>query len=162
MAKVFDSDQEGLRAIQEGDIKPGNLMVIRYEGPKGAPGMKEIMLSTDALCIKGLADSAGLITDGRFSGFNRGPIVGHVSPEAAVGGPIAVVQDGDPILVDIPKRKLELLISNSELDKRLKNWRPRPAKTDRGILGAYALISEPAHKGAAFKVCYDTNERKVN
>ena len=151
-ARVFDSDQEGLRAIQEGDIKPGVLMVIRYEGPKGAPGMKEIMLSTDALHVKGLADSVGLITDGRFSGFNRGPIVGHVSPEAAVGGPIAVVQDGDPILIDIPKRKLELLISNTTLNKRLMNWSPRPAKTDRGILGAYAMLSEPAHKGAAFRV----------
>ena len=151
-ARVFDSDQEGLRAIQEGDIKPGVLMVIRYEGPKGAPGMKEIMLSTDALHVKGLADSVGLITDGRFSGFNRGPIVGHVSPEAAVGGPIAVVQDGDPILIDIPKRKLELLISNTTLNKRLMNWSPRPAKTDRGILGAYAILSEPAHKGAAFRV----------
>lgn len=151
-ARVFDSDQEGLKAIQSGKIKPGDLMVIRYEGPKGAPGMKEVMLSTDALYIKRLADTVGLITDGRFSGFNRGPIVGHVSPEAAVGGPIAVVQDGDPILVDIPNRKLELLISNSELDKRLKNWKPRPAKTDRGILGAYAVLSEPAHKGAAFRV----------
>jgi len=151
-ARVFDSDQEGLKAIQGGKIKSGDLMVIRYEGPKGAPGMKEVMLSTDALYIKRLADTVGLITDGRFSGFNRGPIVGHVSPEAAVGGPIAVVQDGDPILVDIPNRKLELLISNSELDKRLKNWKPRPVKTDRGILGAYAVLSEPAHKGAAFRV----------
>ena len=154
-ARVFDSDQEGLKAIQSGKIKPGDLMVIRYEGPKGAPGMKEVMLSTDALYIKRLADTVGLITDGRFSGFNRGPIVGHVSPEAAVGGPIAVVQDGDPILVDIPNRKLELLISNSELDKRLKNWSPRPVKTDRGILGAYAVLSEPAHKGAAFRVHYN-------
>jgi len=127
-------------------------MVIRYEGPKGAPGMKEIMLSTDALHVKGLADSVGLITDGRFSGFNRGPIVGHVSPEAAVGGPIAVVQDGDPILIDIPKRKLELLISKTTLNKRLMNWSPRPSKADRGILGAYAILSEPAHKGAAFRV----------
>jgi len=151
-ARVFDSDQEGLRAIQDGNIKAGNVMVVRYEGPKGAPGMKEIMLSTDALYIKGLANSVGLITDGRFSGFNRGPIVGHVSPEAAVGGPIAVVRDGDPILVDIPKRKLELMISSTELDSRLKNWSPRPPKTDSGILGAYAILSEPAHKGAAFKV----------
>ena len=151
-ARVFDSDQEGLRAIQDGNIKAGDVMVVRYEGPKGAPGMKEIMLSTDALYIKGLANSVGLITDGRFSGFNRGPIVGHVSPEAAVGGPIAIVRDGDLILVDIPNRKLELMISSTELDNRLKNWSPRPPKTDSGILGAYAILSEPAHKGAAFKV----------
>jgi len=110
------------------------------------------MLSTDALYIKGLADSVGLITDGRFSGFNRGPIVGHVSPEAAVGGPIAVVRDGDPILVDIPNRKLELMLAQADLDNRLKGWRPRPPKTDSGILGAYALLAEPAHRGAAFKV----------
>jgi len=151
-ARVFDSDQEGLRAIQYGDIKAGDLMVIRYEGPKGAPGMKEVMLSTDALYVSKLADSVGLITDGRFSGFNRGPIVGHVSPEAAVGGPIAVVQDGDPILVDIPNRKLQLLISDTELENRLKKWSPRPPKTDKGILGAYAILSEPADKGAAFRV----------
>lgn len=156
-AKVFASDQEGLEAIQDGRIKPGDIMVVRYEGPKGAPGMKELMLSTDALYIKGLANSVGLITDGRFSGFNRGPIVGHVSPEAAVGGPIAVVQDGDSILVDIPNRKLELMIPRSELDNRLKNWSPRPPKTDSGILGAYAMLAEPAHKGAAFKV--HCNER---
>lgn len=154
-AKVFDSDQEGLTAIQEGRIKAGDIMVVRYEGPKGAPGMKEIMLSTDALYVKGLANSVGLVTDGRFSGFNRGPIVGHVSPEAAVGGPIAVVQDGDPILVDIPNRKLELMIADSELGNRLKNWSPRPSKTDNGILGAYAMLAEPAHKGAAFKVRCD-------
>jgi len=151
-ARVFNSDQEGFRTIQDGDIKTGDVMVVRYEGPRGAPGMKEIMLSTDALYVKGLADSVGLITDGRFSGFNRGPIVGHVSPEAAVGGPIAVVREGDPILVDIPNRKLELLIADTELSNRLKAWRPHPPKTDRGILGAYAILSEPAHKGAAFKV----------
>lgn len=156
-ARVFDSDAEGLSAIQDGNIKAGDIMVVRYEGPKGAPGMKEIMLSTDALYIRGLANSVGLITDGRFSGFNRGPIVGHVSPEAAVGGLIAVVQDGDPILVDIPNRKLELMVASTELDNRLKKWRPRPLKTDSGILGAYAILSEPAHKGAAFKV--HCNER---
>ena len=154
-ARVFDSDPEGLKAIQEGKIKAGDIMVIRYEGPRGAPGMKEIMLSTDALYINGLANSVGLITDGRFSGFNRGPIVGHVSPEAAVGGAIAVVEDGDQILVDIPNRKLELLIPQSELEKRLKKWKARPLKTDRGILGAYAVLCEPAHRGAAFKVHYN-------
>jgi len=151
-ARVFDSDQAGLKAIQDGSIAAGDVMVVRYEGPRGAPGMKEIMLSTDALYIKGLADSVGLITDGRFSGFNRGPIVGHVSPEAAVGGPIAVVRDGDPILVDIPNRKLELMLAQTDLANRLKGWRPRPPKTDSGILGAYALLAEPAHRGAAFKV----------
>jgi len=156
-ARVFDSDQTGLKAIQDGSITAGDVMVVRYEGPRGAPGMKEIMLSTDALYIKGLASSVGLITDGRFSGFNRGPIVGHVSPEAAVGGPIAVVEDGDQILVDIPNRKLELIIAQDEMDNRLKKWRPRPPKTDSGILGAYALLAEPAHRGAAFRVHCNPN-----
>lgn len=151
-ARVFESDQAGLKAVQSGQIEPGDVMVIRYEGPKGAPGMKEVMLSTDVLYQKGLDASVGLITDGRFSGFNRGAIVGHVSPEAAAGGLIAVVRDGDQILVDIPRRKLELLVPEVELQKRLKGWRPPPAKVRSGILAAYTLLAEPAHRGAAFKV----------
>jgi dihydroxy-acid dehydratase len=150
-ARVFESDQEGLKAVQSGRIKPGDVMVIRYEGPKGAPGMKEVMLSTDVLYQKGLDSSVGLITDGRFSGFNRGAIVGHVSPEAAAGGLIAVVRDGDQILVDIPKRKLELLVPEAELQNRLKGWQPPPPKVKSGILAAYALLAEPAHRGAAFR-----------
>jgi dihydroxy-acid dehydratase len=100
---------------------------------------------------KGLDSSVGLITDGRFSGFNRGAIVGHVSPEAAAGGLIAVVRDGDQILVDIPKRKLELLVPEAELQNRLKGWQPPPPKVKSGILAAYALLAEPAHRGAAFR-----------
>ena len=150
-ARVFESDQEGLKAVQSGRIRAGDVMVIRYEGPKGAPGMKEVMLSTDVLYQKGLDSSVGLITDGRFSGFNRGAIVGHVSPEAAAGGPIAVVRDGDPILVDIPNRKLELLVPEAELRKRLEDWVPPPPKVSGGILAAYALLAEPAHRGAAFR-----------
>lgn len=151
-AKVFHNDQAGLEAINKGNIKSGDIMVIRYEGPKGAPGMKEIMLSSDALYSKGLDKSVGLITDGRFSGFNRGPIIGHVSPEAAVGGPLAIVQDGDTILVDIPNRKLDILISQEELNNRIENWTPPQKKYTKGILDSYALLAEPAEKGAAFKV----------
>jgi dihydroxy-acid dehydratase len=153
-ARVFESDQEGLKAVQSGQIEAGDVMVIRYEGPKGAPGMKEVMLSTDVLYQKGLDSSVGLITDGRFSGFNRGAIVGHVSPEAAAGGPIAVVRDGDPILVDIPNRKLELLVPQADLQKRFEEWVPPPPKVSGGILAAYALLAEPAHRGAAFRARY--------
>jgi len=156
-ARVFNSDQEGLKAIQSGKINRGDIMVIRYEGPVGAPGMKEIMLSTDALYIKKLDTSVALITDGRFSGFNRGPIIGHISPEAAIGGPIAVVEDGDNILIDIPNRKLELLIDSKKLNNRLKRWKAPKPKCDRGILGAYAVLAEPSHRGAAFMV---RNSRK--
>jgi dihydroxy-acid dehydratase len=112
------------------------------------------MLSTDVLYQKGLDSSVGLITDGRFSGFNRGAIVGHVSPEAAAGGPIAVVRDGDPILVDIPNRKLELLVPQADLQKRFEEWVPPPPKVSGGILAAYALLAEPAHRGAAFRARY--------
>ena len=150
-ARIFNSDQKGLKAIQGGDVKKGDIMVIRYEGPVGAPGMKEIMLSTDALHVMQMDTSVALITDGRFSGFNRGPIIGHISPEAAVGGPIAVIEEGDNILIDIPNRKLELLIDDSKLNERLKKWTAPKPKEDRGILGAYAALTEPAHKGAAFK-----------
>ena len=158
-ARVFSSDQEGLKAIQSGEIKKGDIMVIRYEGPVGAPGMKEIMLSTDALHVMQMDTSVALITDGRFSGFNRGPIIGHISPEAATGGPIAVIEEGDNILIDIPNRKLELLIDDSELNERLNRWTAPKPKEERGILGAYAALTEPSHKGAAFKV---KNTRNIN
>jgi len=158
LARVFESDQEGLRAVQDGRIKPGDVMVIRYEGPRGAPGMKEVMLSTDILYQTGLDNSVGLITDGRFSGFNRGAIVGHVSPEAAAGGAIAVVKDGDRIKVDIPNRGLELGVSEQELGRRLEQWSPPPAKCTSGILAAYALLAEPAHEGAAFRARYENGE----
>jgi len=150
-ARIFNSDQKGLKAIQGGDIKKGDIIVIRYEGPVGAPGMKEIMLSTDALHVMQMDTSVALITDGRFSGFNRGPIIGHISPEAAIGGPIAVIEEGDDILIDIPNRKLELLINDFELNERLKKWTAPKPKEVRGILGAYAALTEPSHKGAAFK-----------
>jgi dihydroxy-acid dehydratase len=155
MARVFESDQQGLQAVQSGRIRAGDVMVIRYEGPRGAPGMKEVMLSTDVLFQKGLDSSVGLITDGRFSGFNRGAIIGHVSPEAAAGGLIAVVRDGDRIQVDIPHRKLELLVPEAELQERKKVWKAPAPKITSGILAAYALLAEPAHKGAAFRARYE-------
>lgn len=147
-ARVFSRDQEGVKAIQEGKIKPGDVIVIRYEGPKGAPGMKEIMLSTDALVAYGLDTSVGLITDGRFSGFNHGPIVGHITPEAYEGGPLALVEEGDIISVDIKEAKLTLKISDGEMQKRREKWvKPEP-KVKQGMMHIYAQMCRSADEGA--------------
>lgn len=150
-AKTFNSDQEAWQAIIEGRIQPGDVIVVRYEGPKGAPGMKEVMLSTDALYRIGLEGSVGLITDGRFSGFNRGPIVGHVSPEAMEGGVIAVIQDGDMIEINIPARRLQVELPEEEIRQRLANWRAPEPKTKSGFLALYAQMALPADQGAAMQ-----------
>ncbi|MGC8786810.1 MAG: dihydroxy-acid dehydratase [Anaerolineae bacterium] len=150
-AKTFHSDQEAWKAIIEGKIQPGDVIVVRYEGPKGAPGMKEVMLSTDALYRIGLEGSVGLITDGRFSGFNRGPIVGHVSPEAMEGGAIAIIQDGDMIEINIPARRLQVELSEEEIHRRLANWRTPEPKTKTGFLALYAQLTLPADQGAAMQ-----------
>jgi len=150
-ARTFNNDQDAWRAIIEGRIRPGDVIVVRYEGPKGAPGMKEVMLSTDALYRIGLEGSVGLITDGRFSGFNRGPIVGHVSPEAMVGGVIAVIEDGDMIEVNIPARRLYVELSEEEIRRRLANWRAPEPKTKTGFLALYAQMALPADQGAAMQ-----------
>ena len=150
-AKTFHNDQDAWEAIVQGKIQPGDVMVVRYEGPQGAPGMKEVMLSTDALYRIGLEGSVGLITDGRFSGFNRGPIVGHISPEAMEGGVIAIIEDGDMIEIDIPARKLNVELSEGEIQRRLRDWqRPEP-KTKKGFLALYAQMALPAHQGAAMQ-----------
>lgn len=147
-ARIFHTDQEGVKAIQEGKIKPGDVVVIRYEGPKGAPGMKEIMLSTDALVGLGLDTSVGLITDGRFSGFNRGPIVGHITPEAYEGGPLALVEEGDIISVDIKNATLTIDVSDEELAKRKEKWvKPEP-KVKQGMMHIYAQLCRSAEEGA--------------
>lgn len=150
-AKTFNSDQEAWQAIVEGKIQPGDVIVVRYEGPKGAPGMKEVMLSTDALYRIGLEGSVGLITDGRFSGFNRGPIVGHVSPEAMEGGVIAIIEDGDTIEINIPARQLHVELSEEEIRRRLARWRAPEPKTKNGFLALYAQMALPAHQGAAMQ-----------
>jgi dihydroxy-acid dehydratase len=126
-------------------------MVVRYEGPKGAPGMMEVMLSTDALYRTGLEGSVGLITDGRFSGFNRGPIVGHVSPEAMEGGVIAVIKNGDTIEMDIPGRALNVELTEEEIARRLKDWRPPEPRTRTGFLALYAQLALSADQGAAMQ-----------
>ncbi len=150
-ARVFDSEETAMKAIMGGKIKPGNVVVVRYEGPKGGPGMREMLSPTSAISGMGLGDSVVLLTDGRFSGGTRGPCIGHISPEAAEGGPIAVVRDGDKIVLDIPNRKLELKLSNAEIKKRLTGWKPREPKIKNGWLARYAKAVTSANTGAIVK-----------
>jgi dihydroxy-acid dehydratase len=150
-AVVFDSEEDAMKAILDGKIKAGHVIVIRYEGPKGGPGMREMLSPTSAISGMGLGDSVALLTDGRFSGGTRGPCIGHISPEAAEGGPIAVLQDGDTIILDIPNRKLEVKLSDSEIKKRLAAWKPREPKIRSGWLARYAKVVTSANTGAIVK-----------
>ena len=150
-AKVFDGDRAAFDAIWNGDIVPGDIIVIRYEGCKGAPGMKELMLSIDALIGKGLHKSVGLITDARFSGFNFGAIVGHVSPEAYDGGLIALVENGDEIVMDIHGGEISLLVPEEEIARRRKSWVCPPLKEAKGCLNIYAKMCRPAEEGGAMQ-----------
>jgi len=136
-AKVYDSEMEALTAIRGGKIKAGDVVVIRYEGPRGGPGMPEMLFPTATIAGMGLAESVALITDGRFSGATRGGSIGHVAPEAFEGGPIAVLKDGDVVTIDIPKRILKVELSDKELQSRLAAWKPRPPKITKGILSRY-------------------------
>jgi dihydroxy-acid dehydratase len=131
-----------------GEIKPGDVVVIRYEGPRGGPGMREMLSPTSAIMGMGLGDKVALITDGRFSGGTRGPAIGHVSPEAAAGGPIALVEEGDRILIDIPNRKLELLVDKEELERRKQNWKPPKKEIPSRWLRRYAMLVTSADQGA--------------
>jgi dihydroxy-acid dehydratase len=147
-ARCFNSEEEAMTALMGGKIVAGNVVVIRYEGPKGGPGMREMLAPTAAIMGLGLGDSVALITDGRFSGGTRGPCIGHISPEAMEGGPIALVEEGDRIVLDIPNRKLELLIDEETLAQRLKAWqRPEP-KIKSGWLSRYAKVVTSAYTGA--------------
>jgi dihydroxy-acid dehydratase len=150
-ARVFDSEELAMAAIMGKIIKPGDCLVIRYEGPKGGPGMREMLSPTAAIAGMGLIDSVALITDGRFSGGTRGPCIGHVSPEAAVGGPIALVREGDMIEIDIPGRILDLKISKEEFEKRQKAWKPPVSKATKGYLARYQKQVGSADKGAVIK-----------
>ncbi|HMK43480.1 MAG TPA: dihydroxy-acid dehydratase [Dissulfurispiraceae bacterium] len=147
-AMVFDSEETAMKAILGGEIKPGNVVVIRYEGPKGGPGMREMLSPTSAIAGMGLSESVALITDGRFSGGTRGPCIGHVSPEAMEGGPIAFVENGDPIKIDITKRSLQLVISDNELEKRRNAWKKPAPKIRHGWLARYAKLVTSAGTGA--------------
>jgi len=147
-ARCFDSEEGAMAALMEGRITAGDVVVIRYEGPKGGPGMREMLAPTAALMGLGLGDSVALITDGRFSGGTRGPCIGHISPEAAEGGPIALVEEGDRILLDIPARRLELLVDDGVLAARRAKWRVPEPKIRTGWLARYAKVVTSAHTGA--------------
>ncbi|MRR58271.1 MAG: dihydroxy-acid dehydratase [Deltaproteobacteria bacterium] len=147
-ARCFDSEEEAMAALMEGKITSGNVVVIRYEGPKGGPGMREMLAPTAAIMGLGLGDSVALITDGRFSGGTRGPCIGHISPEAAEGGPIALVVEGDEISLDIPNRKLELLVDEATLKSRREAWRAPEPKIKKGWLSRYAKVVTSAYTGA--------------
>ena len=154
-ARVFEFERDAVESIHNNEIESGAVICIRYEGPRGAPGMNELMLAAIALEASGLGESVALVTDGRFSGFCKGPIVGHVSPEAMVGGPIALVREGETIEIDIPKRKLEVQISEEELNERKAAWKPPEPKAKKGWLVAYAALAESADKGASIKTCVE-------
>lgn len=147
-AKVFDSDEDALKAIYDRNVQKGDVIVIRYEGPIGAPGMREMMLSTDALVGMGLDREIALITDGRFSGFTQGTAIGHIAPEAMVGGPIAVVQDGDVIEIDILNRSLTIRLTDDEIKERLKRWKAPEPKVKKGVLTIYSRLVGQADHGA--------------
>ena len=147
-ARVFNSEEEAVEAITGGKIEPGDVVIIRYEGPRGGPGMREMLSPTSAIMGMGLGDKVALITDGRFSGGTRGPAIGHVSPEAAAGGPIALVEEGDEILIDIPNRKLELLVPEEELERRRKNFKPLKKEIPSRWLRRYSMLVTSADMGA--------------
>jgi len=149
-ARVFDSEEEAIKIILNRKIKKGEVVVIRYEGPKGGPGMREMLAPTSAIVGVGRDRDVALLTDGRFSGGSRGAAIGHISPEAAEGGPIAVVRNGDQIEIDIPGKKLNLLISNDEMKERLSKWKP-PKKKLKGYLKRYARLVTSANTGATFE-----------
>jgi dihydroxy-acid dehydratase len=150
-AIVFESEEETMAAILGGKVKPGHVVVVRYEGPKGGPGMREMLSPTSAIVGMGLDKDVALITDGRFSGGSRGAAIGHVSPEAAEGGLIALVKNGDKISIDIPKKKLALLVGEGEINKRRKAWKMRAPKIKSGYAARYAQMVTSAGTGAVFK-----------
>jgi dihydroxy-acid dehydratase len=147
-ARVFDSEEEAFAAVRARAIKPGDVVVIRYEGPVGGPGMREMLGVTGALVGEGLGDSVALITDGRFSGATHGLMVGHVSPEAARGGPIAALRDFDPIVIDVNARQLNVDLPSGELSRRLSEWKPRAPRYTEGVFAKYAALVSSASEGA--------------
>lgn len=150
-ARVFDCEEDAIEAIKSGKIVAGDVVVIRYEGPKGGPGMREMLNPTSAIAGMGLGSTVALITDGRFSGASRGASIGHVSPEAAVGGTIALVEEGDTIKINIPEMKLELDVSEETLAKRRADWTPREPKVTEGYLARYAQMVTSGARGAVMK-----------
>ncbi len=150
-ARIFNSEEESLEAIMNGKINSGDVIIIRYEGPKGGPGMREMLAPTSAIAGIGLDREVVLITDGRFSGATRGASIGHVSPEAQAGGPICIVEEGDFIEINIPENKINLLLSDEEIERRMKNWQPPTVKIKEGYLARYSRLVTSAAKGAVLK-----------
>ena len=151
-ARVFDSEEAAFAAVDSGKIKAGEVIVIRYEGPRGGPGMREMLAVTAALVGSGLGDSVALLTDGRFSGATHGLMAGHVAPEAATGGPIAAVHDGDTIVFDVPNRKLNVEIADAEMHKRLATWKAPKPRYAQGVMAKYALLVSSSSLGAVTTV----------
>ena len=151
-ARVFDCEEDAIAAIKGGKIVKGDVVVIRYEGPKGGPGMREMLNPTSAIAGMGLGSSVALITDGRFSGASRGASIGHVSPEAAVGGPIALVEEGDIISINIPEHKLEVRISKEEMEARKAKWQPREPEITTGYLARYREMVTSGNRGAILEI----------
>jgi dihydroxy-acid dehydratase len=151
-ARVFDCEEDAITAIKAGKIVAGDVVVIRYEGPKGGPGMREMLNPTSVICGMGLGESVALITDGRFSGASRGAVIGHVSPEAAVGGNIALVEEGDIIKINIPENTLDFVVTEEELEERRKKWQPREPKITSGYLARYATMVTSGNRGAVLEI----------
>jgi dihydroxy-acid dehydratase len=145
---VFDSEEDAFAAVQRGGVRAGDVVVIRYEGPRGGPGMREMLAVTAAIVGAGLGDSVALVTDGRFSGATRGLMAGHAAPEAAAGGPIAAVRDGDVIAFDVGTRQLRVEVSDGELRRRLQTWTPPPPRFHSGVMAKYARLVSSASLGA--------------
>ena len=147
-ARVFKSEEEALKRILDGTVKKGDVIVVRYEGPRGGPGMREMLSPTSAIMGKGIGKDVAFLTDGRFSGGSHGFVVGHVTPEAAVGGPIALLKNGDTITIDAERREVNVDVSDAELKRRAKAWKPPRTKYKRGLLAKYAKLVSSASEGA--------------
>jgi dihydroxy-acid dehydratase len=147
-ARVFDSEEDAFAAVQSGSIKAGDVVVIRYEGPRGGPGMREMLAVTGAIMGAGLGESVALMTDGRFSGATRGLMVGHVAPEAAMRGPIAALRDGDVITIDASARSIAVELPDTEIAARLDRWKEPPPRFDTGVMAKYARLVSSAATGA--------------
>ena len=151
-ARVFDCEEDAIKAIYGGKINPGDVVVIRYEGPKGGPGMREMLNPTSAIAGMGLGETVALLTDGRFSGASRGASIGHISPEAAVGGPIALIEEGDIIKINIPENSLNVDVSDEVLEERRKNWKMREPKVKTGYLARYEKLVTSGNRGAILEI----------
>jgi dihydroxy-acid dehydratase len=147
-ARVYDSEEECFAAVKNNELRPGDVVVIRYEGPAGGPGMREMLGVTAAIVGEGLGDEVALITDGRFSGATHGLMVGHIAPEAAHGGPIAIVKEGDTVEIDVAARELRLVLSGEEIDKRLADWSAPAPRYSTGVFSKYAATVSSAEHGA--------------